>query len=78
MRFAIRIRHAVCDQYIGAVAYLDKLAAVEGKALTDIRVHGSATARGSHFVFTSDCRIAEDSGWFCTRPVDAGGYIRMN
>lgn len=77
---------------IGVVAYLDKLAAVEGKALTDIRVHGSAynpathtlmvwlstTARGSYYVFTSDCRIAEDSGWFCTRPVDAGGYIRVN
>jgi hypothetical protein len=77
---------------IGVVAFMDKLVPVEGKALTDIRVHGSAynpatrslivwssaTARGAYFVFTSDCRIAEAGGWFCTRPVDAGGYVRVN
>jgi hypothetical protein len=79
-------------QQIGAVAFIDKLVPVEGKALSDIRIHDtaynpamrtlkvwiSATLRGAYFVFISECHSATSGGWLCTRPVDAGGYIRVN
>jgi len=79
-------------QQIGAVAFIDKLVPVEGKALSDLRIHGttynpamrsltvwvSANVRGAYFVFTSECHSATSGGWLCTRPVDAGGFIRVN
>jgi len=85
-------RYLVGVQQIGAVAFIDKLVSVEGKALSDLRIHGtaynpathtmmvwvSATVRGAYFVFTSECHTATAGGWICTRPVDAGGYIRVN
>lgn len=77
---------------IGVVAFVNTLVPVEGKAVTDIRVRGTtynpatraltvwvfAVARGLGYVFTSECHHAEAGGWFCSRPVDAGGYIRVN
>ena len=65
---------------------------VEGRAVTDIRVQGtaynpatrtmqvwmSANARGVYSVFLADCRVADAGGWFCARPVDAGGVMRLN
>jgi|GEM_PF-2454892 len=65
---------------------------VDGRVLTDIRVQGtaynpgartmqvwiSATVRGLYSAFVSECRVADAGGWFCARPVDAGGVIRLN
>lgn len=77
---------------IGVVAFVNTLVPVEGKAVTDIRIRGTtynpatramtvwmfAMARGTGYVFTSTCHRAEAGGWFCSRPVDAGGYVRVN
>lgn len=76
---------------VGVVAYFNGLVPIEGKAVSEIKVHGtaynpgsrllkvwlSAAVRGTYFIFTSDCYVAEAGGWFCTRPVDSGGYIRV-
>ncbi len=77
---------------IGVVAFFNALVPVEGKLVTDIRVRGttyspatrsltvwlSAMVRGTNFIFTADCRVAEAGGWFCFRPVDIGGFIRVS
>ena len=77
---------------VGVVVFAGAMVPIEGKAVSDIRVRGttynpashvllvwlSATARGMGYVLTSECHHAEAGGWFCSRPADAGGYVRVN
>ncbi len=86
MKFVLGVREA------GVVIYVNSLVSIVGKEVTDIRVRGetynpasrtltvwlSATARGSAYVFTADCHVADAGGWFCSRPIDAGGFVRVN
>ena len=86
MKFVIGVREA------GVVVYSNSLVPVGGKEVNDIRVRGetynpssrtltvwlSAIAHGTPYVFTADCHLAEAGGWFCSRPIDAGGYVRVN
>ena len=86
MKFVLGVRD------VGVVVYANSLVPVGGKEVTDIRVRGetynpssrtltvwlSAMARGTAYVFTAECHVAEAGGWFCSRPIDAGGYIRVN
>ena len=86
MKFVLGVRD------VGVVVYANSLVPVGGKVVSDIRVRGetynpssrtltvwlSAMARGTAYVFTAECHVAEAGGWFCSRPIDAGGYIRVN
>ncbi|MEI7711661.1 MAG: hypothetical protein WCI94_09525 [Rhodospirillales bacterium] len=86
MKFVLGVRD------VGVVVYANSLVPVGGKEVTDIRVRGetynpssrtltvwlSAMARGTAYVFTAECHVAGAGGWFCSRPIDAGGYIRVN